>query len=304
MKYNIFKYSQRAACGFVKEVTEKGKTKTIRLDITDLAILSWFSDFYPSMWKTNIDGVEYAILVHSKLRDDMPILGISKEGCRARMDKLAEFGILEYKCVKGVLEYRKENQRAEKSGTFSLYAFGPNYMRLVDDKVQGQTNEGYGVDHDRGMGSNPYGVQGQTHTKDSSTIDTSTRDSSTKSVGQAPARTNKEQRHKYGEYKNVLLSDTDLAKLKEELPTDWKDRIERLSYYMESKGVSYKNHLATIRNWERRDREANRNTVSRETSSGFDKKIDADYYYQSTGDEELDKVLCLGKYAPKDRANK
>jgi predicted transcriptional regulator len=53
-----------------------------------------------------------------------------------------------------------------------------------------------------------------------------------------------------------------------------------------------------------KDREAKRNTVSRETSSGFNKKIDADYYYQSTGDEELDKVLCLGKYAPKDRANK
>ena len=53
-----------------------------------------------------------------------------------------------------------------------------------------------------------------------------------------------------------------------------------------------------------KDREAKRNTVSRETTSGFNKKIDADYYYQSTGDEELDKVLCLGKYAPKDRANK
>ena len=156
MKYNIFKYSQRAACGFVKEVTEKGKIKTIRLDITDLAILSWFSDFYPSMWKTNINGVEYALLVHSKLRDDMPILGISKEGCRARMDKLVEFGILEYKCVKGVLAYHKENQRDEKIGTFSLYAFGPNYMRLVEDRVQGQTNEGYGFKPIRGTGSNPY----------------------------------------------------------------------------------------------------------------------------------------------------
>ena len=44
--------------------------------------------------------------------------------------------------------------------------------------------------------------------------------------------------------------------------------------------------------------DANRGTVSRETSGGFDKKIEADYYYQSTGDEEVDKVLGLGKYAP------
>lgn len=47
-----------------------------------------------------------------------------------------------------------------------------------------------------------------------------------------------------------------------------------------------------------KDREEKRATVSRETS-GFDKKVDADYYYQSTGDEEVDKVLGLGKYAPK-----
>lgn len=263
MKYTIFGFSQRAACGFAKEVTEKAKTKTIRLDITDLAILRWFSDFYPSMWKTNINGVEYAILVHSKLRDDMPILGISKEGCRARMDKLVEFGILEYKCVKGVLEYRKENQRAEKSGTFSLYAFGPNYMRLVDDRAQGQVNGGYGVDPDRGMGSNPYGVQVQTHTKDSSTKDSSTNNSSIKSVGQARTPEKREPRHKYGEYSNVLLSDTDLAKLKAEFPNDWEERIERLSAYMASTGKGYKSHLATIRNWARRDSESQSKMASR-----------------------------------------
>lgn len=48
-----------------------------------------------------------------------------------------------------------------------------------------------------------------------------------------------------------------------------------------------------------KDREEKRGTVSRETTSGFNKKVDADYYYQSTGDEEVDKVLGLGKYAPK-----
>lgn len=60
-------------------------------------------------------------------------------------------------------------------------------------------------------------------------------------------------RHKYGEYQNVLLSDDDIEKLKKEFP-DWADRIERLSAYMASTGKTYKNHLATIRNWARRDR--------------------------------------------------
>lgn len=59
-------------------------------------------------------------------------------------------------------------------------------------------------------------------------------------------------RHKYGEYQNVLLSDEDFEKLKKEF-LDWSDRIERLSAYMASTGKGYKNHLATIRNWARRD---------------------------------------------------
>lgn len=59
-------------------------------------------------------------------------------------------------------------------------------------------------------------------------------------------------RHKYGEYQNVLLTDEDFEKLKTEF-LDWSDRIERLSAYMASTGKSYKNHLATIRNWARRD---------------------------------------------------
>jgi hypothetical protein len=62
-------------------------------------------------------------------------------------------------------------------------------------------------------------------------------------------------RHKYGQYKNVLLSVEDMEKLTAEFPYDWKQRIERLSEYMASAGKSYKNHLATIRNWARRDAE-------------------------------------------------
>lgn len=60
-------------------------------------------------------------------------------------------------------------------------------------------------------------------------------------------------RHKYGEYKNVLLSDEDLEKLKTEFPKDYNQRIDNLSCYMASTGKSYKNHLATIRNWARKE---------------------------------------------------
>ena len=65
----------------------------------------------------------------------------------------------------------------------------------------------------------------------------------------------KPERHRYGEYQNVLLSDDELSRLKAEYP-DWEDRIERLSGYVASKGASYKSHYATIRNWARKDAKA------------------------------------------------
>ena len=60
-------------------------------------------------------------------------------------------------------------------------------------------------------------------------------------------------RHRYGLYQNVLLSDTDLQFLREQFPNDYTARIDRLSEYMASSGRTYKNHLATIRRWARKD---------------------------------------------------
>jgi hypothetical protein len=73
-------------------------------------------------------------------------------------------------------------------------------------------------------------------------------------------------RHKYGEYKNVLLLDDEVEKLKAEFP-DWESRIERLSEYIESKGAKYKNHFATIKAWARKDIESGRVNNGRTGSS-------------------------------------
>lgn len=67
------------------------------------------------------------------------------------------------------------------------------------------------------------------------------------------ASKNKVKRHKYGEYDNVLLSDEEFEKLKAEFP-DYQQRIENLSSYVASTGKKYKNHLATIRNWAKKDK--------------------------------------------------
>ncbi len=74
----------------------------------------------------------------------------------------------------------------------------------------------------------------------------------------APKKT-KPVKHKYGEYKNVLLTDEELGKLKTEY-SDYEDRIERLSSYVASTGKSYKSHYATIRNWARKDNQTSGRT--------------------------------------------
>ena len=63
-------------------------------------------------------------------------------------------------------------------------------------------------------------------------------------------------RHKYGLYRNVLLSEEEFEKLAEEFPYDWEDRIEKVSEYCASHGKTYKNYLATIRNWARMDKKS------------------------------------------------
>ena len=64
----------------------------------------------------------------------------------------------------------------------------------------------------------------------------------------------KDIKHKHGQYANVLLSDEDMEKLKTEFPNDYEQRIERVSEYCASTGRAYKNYLATIRNWARKDK--------------------------------------------------
>ncbi len=73
----------------------------------------------------------------------------------------------------------------------------------------------------------------------------------------------KTEKHKYGEYKNVLLTDEEYEKLKAEYP-DLPARIERLSEYIASKGATYKSHYATIRSWAHKDdKEATAKTINK-----------------------------------------
>ena len=61
----------------------------------------------------------------------------------------------------------------------------------------------------------------------------------------ASAKANK---HKYGEYKNVLLKDEELQKLKDEYK-NWEELIKYLDEYIEMKGYKAKSHYLCIKKW-------------------------------------------------------
>ena len=81
-------------------------------------------------------------------------------------------------------------------------------------------------------------------------------------------------KHRYGEYNNVLLSDAEYEKLKEEFPNDYRERIDKLSEYIASTGKKYKNFLATIRSWAKRDKSnakvPDKYSVNKDYSGGWD----------------------------------
>ena len=59
-------------------------------------------------------------------------------------------------------------------------------------------------------------------------------------------------KREYGEFKNVLLTDDEYKKIEEKNALS---QIENLSSYMASIGKKYKDHYATILNWDRRDKQ-------------------------------------------------
>lgn len=75
----------------------------------------------------------------------------------------------------------------------------------------------------------------------------------TKRIKKNKEEPKKDQKKIYGEYRNVKLSAEDMERLTKEFPADYQERIERLSEYMASAGKTYKNHLATIRSWARKE---------------------------------------------------
>lgn len=64
----------------------------------------------------------------------------------------------------------------------------------------------------------------------------------------------KPQRHGYGEYKNVLLTDEQHQKLSVEI-SNLNNLIETMSSWLRANGKSYKDYAAALRNWAKREQQ-------------------------------------------------
>lgn len=87
---------------------------------------------------------------------------------------------------------------------------------------------------------------------DNNKIQESTVDKITKEVKPKPPK------HKYGEYQNVMLSDTDLSKVKDLYPNDYLRYIEEISLFVKSKDKPYKDYVAGMRTWSNNDKKWNK----------------------------------------------
>ena len=100
------------------------------------------------------------------------------------------------------------------------------------------------------VSKNPVNVNKKRQTKQYNTKQYNTKQYNTKQYNTKDTPPKK----KYGEFNNVLLSDEEYQKLKDQFGqpgvSQW---IETLSIGIATHGYKYKNHYATILNWERRD---------------------------------------------------
>ena len=89
-------------------------------------------------------------------------------------------------------------------------------------------------------------------------------------------KTTKEPRHKYGEFKNVLLSDKDLEKLKAEYGEELVEKyIKKMDEWIELNGRRYKNYYLALRQWINKEVSKKQEKVEKQEG---DTKYDEEYF--------------------------
>lgn len=153
--------------------------------------------------------------------------------------------------IEGLVSICKENETAVKSTLKELKDFG--YLEIK--KVQNQ----------KGQFEYEYNIYEKPQRKKPEVENLRVENPSVENQGQLninkqntkKINTNnikeKINKKKYGDFGNVLLTDEEYIKIQKLFPNDYINRIQTLDDYIQSKGKKYKDFVATLKNWARRD---------------------------------------------------
>ena len=170
-------------------------------------------------------------------------LGLSKERARKLIAQLKDKGYIEIELI-------------YKEGTYEV---DKRIIRVI----------GYGLEQPGGS-TRPSGVVKVDHC---SNTDNNTNNNN---IYTDKKKTIKEPRHKYGEFKNVLLSDKDLEKLKAEYGEELVEKyIKKMDEWIELNGRRYKNYYLALRQW--MNKEVSKKQEKAEKQEG-DTKYDEEYF--------------------------
>lgn len=156
MKYSILGFDQNKVLGLIDKVNaNREKGQHIYIDVDDLLILSEVADLEnrKSIRKIILDDGQYSWISYNLIIDDLPILRIGKKQLSRKIDKLAEFNLIELRV-----------ERIKGSGTFIYIRTGNEYEGLL------YGNKGGGQKCTEGMDKNVYGDGQKCPPKDNITI--------------------------------------------------------------------------------------------------------------------------------------
>ena len=126
MKQTIEGFNQEYALT-LEGVDEHGAV--IKLDHTDLVILRWFTDIYPTLPHEEFGGRKWVMMTECgrMIFEDLPLLNLSISNCGERLFKLVRLEILDY------CDYCD----GEPPEPFLFFTFGKNYELLCGQRTAG-----------------------------------------------------------------------------------------------------------------------------------------------------------------------
>jgi hypothetical protein len=147
LRYSIFGFSQER----VMNVRATSGDKELRLDVTDLLLLSQVADF-PN--RSNIIKVlegekMFFWMAYSEFLEELPILNLKKQALRDRFDKLVTLGLLE--------------KMVNKANNMTLFRLTDMYEKLKYGSMIYDTEKGCVVNYE-GVYSDTQGVCSGLHT--------------------------------------------------------------------------------------------------------------------------------------------